>query len=239
MIAPLGAELAADERAAIAELWLQRARSESSVRCVFEQLADELAATGAHAEVVALARSAIGDEARHAAACVELATAYGAEGATLAAVAVRLPDYEPDARLRATLHAVNLCCIGETIATAFVESCLGACEGPVLREVHRHHLADEIRHARVGWAHLATISEHDRAVVARWLPELLGAQLTAWRQRIGELPEHGVAGHAYPPRAAVLATLHEAVFSLVLPGFDHVGIDTSSARDGVNSVNRR
>ena len=229
-IPALGLELAADVRGAIAELWLQRARSESSVGCVFEQLAGELAATGAHAEVVALARSAIGDEARHAATCLELAAAYGAAAPTLTPVTVRLPDYVSDARLRATLHAINLCCIGETIATAFVEACVGACAEGVLRELHGRHLADEIHHARVGWAHVATLSEPERAAVAPWLARVLEAQLGAWERRIGELPEAGSPGHGYPPRAALLETVRAAVRELVLPGFAHVAIDIAAAR---------
>lgn len=225
----LGGELAAADRTALAALWLSRARSESSVGCVFELLADELAATGARSEVVALARSAVGDEARHAATCLELAAAYGAEAPALVPVPVRLPDYVPEARLRATLHAVNLSCVGETIATAFVESCVGACADPALRELHGRHLADEIRHARVGWAHLATLADAERTEVSRWLPEVLEAQLEAWERRIGELPEAGFPGHGYPPRAELLDTVRAAVRELVLPGFAHVAIDATEA----------
>jgi hypothetical protein len=228
-VTPLGTELLAADRAAIAALWLQRARSESSVGCVFAQLADELAATGAHAEVVALARSATGDEARHAATCLALAAAYGAAATALDPVTVRLPDYTAEARLRATLHAVNLCCIGETIATAFVEACVGACDDGALRDLHGRHLADEIRHARVGWAHVATLDAPERAAVAGWLPQVLEVQLRAWERRIGELPEAGFPGHGYPPRAALLDTVRAAVRELVLPGFAHVAIDASAA----------
>ena len=226
----LGSELAAADREAIAALWLQRARSESSVRCVFEQLADELAATGAHHEVVALARSASLDEARHASTCLELAVAYGAAAATLDERTVRLPDYEADARLRTAIRAVNLCCIGETIATAFVEACVGACGDPLLRELHGRHLADEIRHARVGWAHVATLDAADRAAVVPWLAPVLEAQVGAWERRIGELPAAGFPGHGYPPRAALLDTVHAAVRELVLPGFVHVALDVAAAR---------
>ena len=225
------AELPAGERALLASLWYERAASESSVGSVMQQLVAELRATGAHAEVIALAERAAGDEARHARVCGELAVAYhGGPLAIASTPAVRLPDYVANRQLRATLHAVNLCCIGETIASAFVEACLLACDGDLLVDVHGRHLADEVRHARIGWAHIATLSREERSALATWLPELLRAQLHEWESRIGELPEHGVPGHGYPPRAVLVATVRAAVRELVLPGFDYVEIDTAAAR---------
>jgi hypothetical protein len=39
-----------------------------------------------------------------------------------------------------------------------------------------------------------------------------------------------VPGHGYPPRAVLLDTVRTAVRELVLPGFDHVAIDSAAAR---------
>lgn len=212
-------------RFVLAALWQQRADSESAVRMVFQQLAEAFAAIGAHPEVIALARRAADDEVRHAAVCTELAAAYRGEPVAPAIEpAVRLPDYVADRRLRAALHAVNLCCIGETIAVAFVEACLAQCADAKLREIHRRHLADEVRHARVGWAHLASLNVAELDEVATWVPELVRAQLAGWEQRLGELPEAGVPGHAYPPRAELIRAVQTAVRELVLPGFEYVGI---------------
>ncbi|NVB84349.1 MAG: hypothetical protein HOV81_38590 [Kofleriaceae bacterium] len=222
--------LADDQRALLAALWQSRADSESSVRVVFDQLVAELVATGARTEVVALARRAAEDEVRHARICVELAAAYRGEPAAVTpAPAVRLPDYVADARLRAALHALNLCCIGETIATGFVEACVAACAGGELEDIHRRHFADEIHHARVGWAHIASLSREDRAALAPFIEAILRAQVTAWESRIAELPEHGVPGHGYPPRAELVAAIYAAVRDVVLPGFAHVGVDASTA----------
>lgn len=219
------------ERALLASLWQSRASSESSVRSVFDQLIAELTATGAHREVIALAQRAADDEARHAQICAELAAVYHGAPITLAlSPSVRLPDYGETPRMRAALHVVNLCCISETIASAFVEACLAASEGEMLRDVHGRHLADEVRHARIGWAHLATLSLDERGAVAARLPELLRVQVLAWESRIAELPEHGVPGHGYPPRADLIATVHGAVRDLVLPGFDYVDVDSTRAR---------
>jgi len=214
-----------ETRAQLAALWQERADSETSVRTVFHQLVAELIATGAHPEVIEHAQRAAGDEARHAAVCTELASAYrGQQVAAAIEPAIRLPDYVEDKRLRAALHVVNLCCIGETLAVAFVEACVESCDDPALREIHRHHMADEIRHARLGWAHLASLPAEVRAQIAPWIGELVRVNITAWESRIGQLPEAGVAGHGYPPRAQLIAAVRNAVSDLVLPGFQYVGI---------------
>lgn len=223
--------LAPEIRASLAAIWRRRAHAESAVGNVFGQVANELQASGAPNEIIELARSAEADEARHAAVCDELAAAYGDDSAPAPARRVRLRDYDqPTLRLRTALHAVHVCCISETIATAFVEACLGACESPALREIHRQHLADEVQHARVGWAYVATLTDEERAAVGSELPYLLELQLGAWTERISELPEAGVAGHGYPPRRELFDAVHGAIRELVLPGFDHVGIASAAAR---------
>ncbi len=225
-------KLSPAQQAELAAIWQTRADSERSVGSVFEQLVAELSATGAHPEVIALARRAREDEVRHARICAELAAAYrGDEVREAPPLSVRLPDYGEAPRMRAALHAVNLCCIGETIATAFVEACCAECGAwPELRDVHGRHLADEIHHARVGWAHVASLTEDERARVATRLEEILRAQVLGWEARIATMPEHGAPGHGYPPRPALVAVVHAAVRDLVLPGFDYVAIDTRSAR---------
>ena len=68
----------------------------------------------------------------------------------------RFGDAPPEANR--LLHAVLNCCVNETIASAHLRATLKAAVSPLVREVIRLLLADEIDHARVGWAHLA--SEH-------------------------------------------------------------------------------
>jgi len=231
-LADEAARTSAADRAVLAQIWRDRCRAEASVGNVFEQLVEELASVGAPASVIELAERAAGDEERHARVCAELAAAYATEPLELHPERrVRLIDAEhDDARVRVALHVVHVCCVSETIACAFVEACLGACDGPALAEVHRRHLGDEIRHARVGWAYLATLPEDVRAELAPRLPEILEKQLGSWLGRISELPENGVMGHAYPPRSVLVEAVHGALDDMVLPGFDHVGVPTEPAR---------
>ena len=224
------AHVPAEQRAVLAALWQSRATSESTVRVVFDQLVTELGAAGAHADVIALARHAADDEDRHAKICEDLATAYrGAAAELRPEPTARLPEYSKDPKIKAALHAINLCCISESLACAFVESCIAACEDAELRDIHKRHLADEVKHARVGWAHVASLSAELKAAVAPFLVEILKAQLEGWESRVATLPEQGVPGHGYPSRDAIVDILHGAIAEIVLPGFAHVGIDASAA----------
>ncbi|MCX5741555.1 MAG: hypothetical protein NT062_03545 [Proteobacteria bacterium] len=226
-------QLSAEQRATLAALWEARAISERGVATVMATLVTQLTAAAADAAVIALAIRAAADELAHAEACRRLASAYlGADVPTALPRPVELTrDPTLDDRQNTTLHVVNLCCIGETIAAAFVETCLQHCEAAVIRGVHRNHLADEVVHARIGWAHLAStaVSDDDRGLIAARLPNLLAVQLAAWESQIAKLPVDGIAGHGYPPRAEVAATVAAAVETLVIPGLAYVGIDVGPA----------
>ena len=57
--------------------------------------------------------------------------------------------------LRPTLHTLAMGCINETIASAWLEASLRDATLPLARRVIRELIADDIHHARMGWAHLA------------------------------------------------------------------------------------
>jgi hypothetical protein len=226
--------LAPPVRAMLAELWARRALSELAAGEAFAVVERELHELGAEPAVLTLARKAVEDEPRHSELCRRLAESYG--GVPVVAPeppAVEVPRLEPaDPELRRHLLVVAMCCINETIACAFVEACLAEAEGPLVRAIHREHLSDEIDHARVGWAHLASprVDAGVRAAVSQWLPRLLDANVRHWEERIRLLPADGVPGHALPPVEVLIAAAWAAVDTVILPGFEHVGIDTTKAR---------
>jgi hypothetical protein len=226
--------LPAEQRAVLAGMWQRRAVSELAAGVAFAVVERELVELRAEPAVLELARKAVADEPRHSALCRHLAEAYG--GAPVAppeSPPVEVPRHDgADPDLRRHLHVVAMCCINETIACAFVEACLAEAQGPLVRAIHREHLADEIDHARIGWAHLASprVDAPVRQAVSQWLPRLLEANLRHWEERLALLPRDGVPGHALPPVAALVAAARDAVDTLILPGFEHVGIDTAAAR---------
>jgi len=220
--------LAPTTRRTVGRIWAERAQSELNAGSGFAIVVTELYDVGADNAVIPLATRAAHDEARHSELCRLLAEAY--LGETVPAPRpkrVGMPEHPGAAEsLRPHLHVVGLCCINETLAVGFVEACLETADAPLVRAVQREHLADEVDHARVGWAHLASAAVDDatRAAIADFAPRLLRANLSLWRGRIGELPEAGVPGHGYPPRERLLRAVEETVDAVILPGFRHVGV---------------
>lgn len=217
-------------RAQLAALWRERATTELGAGWGFSLLVCELHALGADRAVLALATQGAADEIRHADLCVRLASRYAGHDVEPDPVApVELPSHPgTEPRLRMQLHAAGLA-ISETLAAAFLERCLGEAErepdaSPTVLTVLRDHLSDDVSHARVGFAHLASraVSDAERAAIAELLPRLLGANLRHWRRRIVELPV--VPAHGYPAHDALLQSVEVAAREVLVPGFAHVGI---------------
>ncbi|MCC7539153.1 MAG: hypothetical protein IT379_23225, partial [Deltaproteobacteria bacterium] len=166
-------------RRRVGTIWAERARTELGAGSGFAQVVVGLYALGARAEVLALATRAAGEEVAHAQSCRRLAELYlGKPVAMPRAKRVSMPAH-PGANepLRATLHVIGLSCLNETIAADFVARCLDASEVPEVRDACTTHLRDEIGHARVGWAHLASgaLDARDRRVLAPWMARLVRA----------------------------------------------------------------
>ncbi|MEM1416932.1 MAG: hypothetical protein AAGH15_18690 [Myxococcota bacterium] len=213
-------------RQALAGLWEERASSELKAGSGFALLVTELFEVGAALRVLELATRAAADEVRHASLCRALAERYkGAPVPEPQAKRVGMPSHPGAPRaLLPHLHAVGLSCINETLAAAFVRACLQHAESPCVRAVQKAHLEDEIVHARIGWAHLATLDAATRAEVGRFVPRLLSANRRVWRERLGILPATGVPGHGIPPRAELHAVVDATLDEVIAPGFAHVNV---------------
>lgn len=227
------AELPPATRAAIAAHFTRRARSELRVGVAFAAMAERLAARGAPRVVVeGLAQSAE-EEPRHAAICVQLATIYGGAPVPLpVGLEAPLPCFgEDDPDLEDALLVAGMCCVNETIATAWLGAGLEVATAPIAVAALRAHLADEIGHARIGWAYLASshVSDATRRALSARLPALLAANLPGWERDDEDLPPEGVPAHGHLSAAASRAAIAAAVRDLVLPGFAHVGVDPAGA----------
>jgi hypothetical protein len=226
--------LADEDRRLIATMWLGRSLAEARAAFSFAIIADTLDGRGAEAELRAVARRAVDDERRHAEICRRVASAYAArELATPEPEPVVAPELAGAApELRATLHVVGMCALNETTGSAFLELCRARATGALVRAALRELLADEIDHARIGWAHVASprVGAEGRAGVGAWLVRLLAANLREWRNRPLLPARDALALHGCPPWADVDATVMGAMRDLILPGFAHVGVDTRDAQ---------
>ncbi len=233
----IGSTAAAGEdrvRRVAASAWLFRWGVELEAEARFARLAERLSALGASAPIVELARRSSRDEHRHAALCARMAEELGADVRVRPsgeARGIAPPGLLP--RGRVTYELVAACCITETESMAVLTTLLDAARGPRLRSVLRELATDEVRHARLGWAHLA--GEHAAGATA-FLAPLVPAMLQGnappdlfqpvTPERDNEaLLEYGVLPHALK-RRVFTQTLEDVVF----PGLEACGVGSGPAR---------
>ncbi|HEX3595955.1 MAG TPA: ferritin-like domain-containing protein [Polyangiaceae bacterium] len=221
-------------RARVAGTWAFRTRAEIEATARFARIATELAGVGATDVVVQGAREASEDEARHRELCAKLAEEWGDTNARdHFPPRERIGRSDMDPRDRLLWEMVAVCCVSETMNTSLMTRCMEVAKDPEIHTTLRELLKDEVRHARLGWAHLAAERAAGRgAFLADVLPLLLeasiepgfleGTLVAPWTDAMydyGELPS--------PELVQIFVdTLNLVVFK----GLDAVGVDTSKGR---------
>jgi hypothetical protein len=228
-------ELSEDDRRFAARQWLGRARAELESVRAFRWIAEACAEIGAPAEMIALAERAASDEERHGEICRRVATRYqGSEAVPVLSpprtVELRTPD---DVELAVTLYIVESCCLSETIGAVTIESALRVTTAPLAAAALRELLADEVHHARMGWAYLGApdLGGRHKTALAGWLPALLDSMFDYWAALVGRRTPAAVLGHGCVPLEQIEEWILVAFDEVALPGFAHVGIDTRAAHD--------
>ncbi len=232
------AELGEAERRAVAEGWRRRARNEYSTSTVFASLTRTLVALRAPHEIILASARGVADEVRHAGICVRVARAYWPEiAAPDASTVIEIPALEESGGAGAIYFAIQQSCVNEGVATVYLQRCIDETSRPLARAALRDILQDEIHHARFGWSllgsNVATASV--RSALAEVLPTMLERVAIAWIQGDGDAPlasgSPASRGHGLIAQATLGAVVREAFESLVIPGFDIVGVDTNAARE--------
>lgn len=145
----------------------------------------------------------------------------------------RIGRSDMDPRDRLLWEVVAVCCISETMNTSLMTRCLEVAKDKEIRKTLRQLLKDEVRHARLGWAHLAAERAAGRgAFLADVLPLMLeasvepgfleGERQAPWSDALfdyGELPWAELV-------QIYCDTLNEVVFK----GLDAMGVITSKGR---------
>lgn len=213
--------------------WAGRTVAELRVADAFRQIAHKLRALDASPRVSELLDVSIANELHHAELCHELAVRYlGRAVERPRPVPVQLPQFLGAApTLWAALSMAGLCCINESVATVWMQQCLARSSAPLAHAANHLLLRDEIVHAQVGWAYLGSegVDRATKRALARWLVPLLRANLERWLASATRT-RRGVEAHGLldpdEQRTHVLGALR----NVVLPGFDHVGVDVSEAQ---------
>ena len=225
--------LSTTQRAAIAGHWKRRMRSELYVGRAFAAMVPLLREHGAAPAVLDRLERGAEEETRHSEICAQLAETYGGESVERTRIdSVPLPRFGVgDEDLETALLVAGMCCVNETVATAWISACLAAAEEPLAQMANRIHLHDEIEHARLGWAHLASdaVSDATRRALGPRLPKLLEANAPGWERDDPMLPAEGVPAQGHLPFEASRRVYADAVAELVIPGFAHVGVDIGPA----------
>lgn len=224
--------LPAADRAELATHWLQRGASELRVGESFAVIRDALA-EHASDHLAALAARAVDDEARHAQLSRVVASRYaGVELAPLPRLPHSVPAHAsaPPA-LRRSLWVVGQCCLNETIATAVLEASFAATRAPLARAALRELLADEVDHARIGWAHLAELDAGVRDSLGPWLLPLTRANVRMWRTTPRDYPSRPeLVEHGALTRELLEGAIQAALRDLVIPGFTRLELQTEPLR---------
>jgi hypothetical protein len=236
--APLVLETSAREL--VAATSERRAALELQGAAAFRAVTQALIDVDAESAIVDLSAKAIVEEGTHSEIYRALAERYrGAPVASPTPEPIRVPRYlDAEPWVRPMLQVVAMCAINETMACSFLELCFEGATDAVVREGIRTVLADEIRHARVGWAFLESrrVDDRARAAISRWLVSMLEAQWRKWTAQIATLPPGGVPEHGCPAGDAITAAALGSVRDVVLPGLDRARLDTRAARAWFDAV---
>jgi hypothetical protein len=212
----------------------RRAALELTGAAAFEAVTAALRELHAAPAIVELSVRAVDEERNHSEIYRALASSYaGHEVPRPVAEPLDWPAHADVApALRPVLHVIGMSAINETMACGFLELCLEGATSADVRRGLRDVLSDEIRHGRIGWAWLASagLGPAERAVVGAHVLPLLARQVRGWRAQIATIPAPAVPEHGCPSGPAIERAMVESIATLVLPGFEHVGIDVRQAR---------
>jgi hypothetical protein len=221
------------QRARVAATWRTRSEAEYLAVSTFSVLSMDLCAAGVPADFLSAVHQAAIDEVRHAELCTRLVAIYGGASEPPPLGLSDLPD-EParPKRLQALANALLVSCVAETYATVAVAAIRDRATDPCVAAVLKIIYADEIRHARLGWAFLSWSlregGEAARAAAAEMVPIAVKAcanMVEAPRQEVDDPMLHG---HGLMDAAEERGLFSSAVRDVLAPGFEAVGVGVGS-----------
>jgi hypothetical protein len=172
------------EREAALRNWQARMVSEHVSARVFATLVTKLMAAGAARRHIAAVAAMIGQELDHALLCARVVATLGGEPRVeLPDVLTPLPAHEDVSPIEGVLRdVISIGCASETVAVALVGAEREQAGSPALRAVLERILADEVKHARLGWKLVEELAPgldpRQRARLGAWLVAVFEHQLT-------------------------------------------------------------
>lgn len=224
-----------ERRVAIAT-WRGRMVNEHCSARVWAALLPQLMRAAAPPDLLAALPVAAADELRHAAQCAGVVVALGGEAVAPLPTLEPLPEHDDVGPLEGALrNVISVGCMSETVAVSVIRAEHAELEEGPLGAVLAEILADEVKHARFGWAFLGRcaprLDDAARARLSAWLVDAFAHQVR-WEVpklpvvpgRRAELAEAGVCDGGFA-RALFLDTIE----TVIVPGLTQAGLDAGPA----------
>ena len=231
------AELPADLRERLGQLWLDDALMEHASIAAFARATLELMAMAAPPDLLGEIQVAADDEIEHAMRCFGLAQRFSGrarepgELTPLEPRVLGLVDVDPASAqagadwVRLALDTFVEGCVGETIAALVARRGMRRCEDPATSETLERIVDDEGRHAGLAWQTIRWILEDSgvhRETVLAALDEQAQAMAAKARAACDDLPEadplaSSLARFGRLDRRAELLAQRDAWSELILP----------------------
>jgi ferritin-like protein len=223
-------------RALAARVWTNRRRVELEAATRFRLLSTALAEHGSSETIVSLAREAAADELRHADRCATLVEHFGGDPPPTLAAPPTVPRVAPaglPARDALLFEIVALSCVTETLSTALLGALVDAARDSLAKETMHGILRDEVRHSRLGWAHLAEAHASGAPdVVSAHLPAMLATTLGTdlFDPTPPNATDELLSGYGALTRPESLRVTRDCFHHVVFPGLERFGIDTAGGK---------
>ncbi len=221
--------LSDERRAELRHFWCGRANGELTTALSFEFMLEDLRQLAAPQVLLELAETAISEEHRHVDWCLRFARLLGNGEPASAELGGTRPlvfngASDADNRLLRTIFGG---CFSETVAVQVLLASQQEITLDSARRLNRQHVAEEVRHSRLGWGLLGWqgLGPRERSMLAAFVPAM--AELTR-RLWLGPQREADPELHAlgYLSRPLIERALTQAFDEVILPGL---------ARNGVNA----
>ncbi len=221
--------LSEERRAELRHFWCGRANGELTTALSFEYMLDDLQQLAAPQVLLELAETAIADEHRHVDWCLRFAQLLGDGEPANAELGGTRPltfDGASDADNR-LLRTIFGACFSETVAVQVLLASQQEITLDSARRLNRQHIAEEVRHSRLGWGLLGWqgLAARERAMLAAFVPAMseLTRQLWLGPQRDAD-PELQALG--YLSRPLIERAVEQAFHDVILPGLAQNGVTT-------------
>jgi hypothetical protein len=217
--------LTLEDRGLLALYWRSRGQGEMGAELYFRRVIEDLHVLGAPSTLRDVAERARRDELKHGLWGRDWAVFFGHNDHSAPAAQRTSPlAFEGASTRDNRILRIAFAAFTEACGCHVLQDIRPRITFEPLRRNNQQHLSDEVVHARLAWAFLATLSERDRNMLQQFLPLLLRILPHA----VCDGPESDAYDHLVPwgyltPR--VLQTSHRrAVRELIGPGLEYLDL---------------